>query len=56
MFNPTTVSKLQQAVRLKSKESYQVYSEKINKQSKELMTLRWLFEFNNLDPIPIEEV
>ena len=53
MFNPTTVSKLQQAVRLKSKESYQVYSEKINKQSKELMTLRGLFEFNNLDPIPI---
>ena len=56
MFNPTTVSKLQQAVRLKSKESYQVYSEKINKQSKELMTLRGLFEFNNLDPIPVEEV
>ena len=56
MFNPTTVSKLQQAVRLKSKESYQVYSEKINKQSKELMTLRGLFEFNNLDTIPIEEV
>ena len=56
MFNPTTVSKLQQAVRLKSKESYQVYSEKINKQSKELMTLRGLFECNNLDPIPIEEV
>ena len=56
MFNPTTVSKLQQAVRLKSKESYKVYSDKINKQSKELMTLRGLFEFNNLDPIPIEEV
>ena len=56
MFNPTTVSKLQQAVRLKSKESYKVYADKINKQSKELMTLRGLFEFVNLDPIPIEEV
>lgn len=56
MFNPTTVSKLQQAVRLKSKESYKIYSDKINKQSKELMTLRGLFEFTNLDPIPIEEV
>jgi glutamate synthase (ferredoxin) len=56
MFNPTTVSKLQQAVRLKSKESYKTYSDKINKQSKELMTLRGLFEFTNLDPIPIEEV
>ncbi len=56
MFNPTTVSKLQQAVRLKSKESYKVYADKINKQSKELMTLRGLFEFVNLDPIPVEEV
>ena len=56
MFNPTTVSKLQQAVRLKSKESYKVYADKINKQSQELMTLRGLFEFVNLDPIPIEEV
>jgi len=56
MFNPTTVSKLQQAVRSKSKESYQVYADEINLQSKSLMTLRGLFEFNNLDPIPIEEV
>ncbi len=56
MFNPTTVSKLQQAVRTKSKESYQVYADKINKQTKELMTLRGLFEFTNLDPISIEEV
>ena len=56
MFNPVTVSKLQQAVRLKSKESYEVYAKKINQQSKELMTLRGLFEFDNLDPIPIEEV
>ena len=56
MFNPTTVSKLQQAVRSKSKESYKVYADKINKQSEELMTIRGLFEFVNLDPIPIEEV
>ncbi|WP_075343683.1 glutamate synthase large subunit [Tenacibaculum agarivorans] len=56
MFNPTTVSKLQQAVRSKSKESYRVYADKINKQAKELMTLRGLFDFVNLDPIPIEEV
>ncbi|CAL2094200.1 glutamate synthase subunit GltB [Tenacibaculum sp. 190524A05c] len=56
MFNPTTVSKLQQAVRSKSKESYKVYADKINKQSEDLMTIRGLFEFVNLDPIPIEEV
>ena len=56
MFNPTTVSKLQQAVRLKSKESYQVYADAINGQNKNLMTLRGLFEFNNLDPIAIDDV
>ncbi len=56
MFNPTTVSKLQQAVRAKSKDSYAIYAEEINNQSKNLMTLRGLFEFNNLDPIPLEEV
>ena len=56
MFNPTTVAKLQQAVRSKSKESYKVYADKVNKQSENLMTLRGLFEFNNLDPISIDEV
>jgi len=56
MFNPTTVSKLQQAVREKSVESYQIYADAINKQNKNLMTLRGLFEFNNLDPISIDEV
>ncbi|MDJ0645938.1 MAG: glutamate synthase large subunit [Flavobacteriaceae bacterium] len=56
MFNPTTVSKLHQAVRGKSKESYKVYAQAINEQNKNLMTLRGLFEFNNLDPIPIDDV
>ncbi len=56
MFNPTTISKLQQAVRNKSKQSYQVYADAVNKQSKRLMTLRGLFEFQNLDPISIDEV
>jgi glutamate synthase (ferredoxin) len=56
MFNPTTVSKLQQAVRTNSYESYEVYAKTINEQSKNLMTLRGMFEFNNYDPIPIEEV
>ena len=56
MFNPTTISKLQQAVRLNSPESYKEYSDMVNNQSKNLMTIRGLFEFNNLDPIPIDEV
>ena len=56
LFNPTTISKLQQAVRSKSSETYEEYADKINNQSKHLMTLRGLFEFQNLDPISIDEV
>ena len=56
MFNPTTISKLQQAVRLNSPESYKEYAAMVNDQSEILMTIRGLFEFNNLDPIAIDEV
>ncbi|WP_372937276.1 glutamate synthase large subunit [Seonamhaeicola sp.] len=56
MFNPTTVAKLQQAVRLSDQKSYDIYAKTINEQSENLMTIRGLFEFDNLDPIPIEEV
>ena len=56
MFNPTSISKLQQAVRLNSPESYKEYADMVNDQSKNLMTIRGLFEFNNLDPIAIDEV
>ncbi|TXE12783.1 glutamate synthase large subunit [Seonamhaeicola algicola] len=56
MFNPTTVAKLQQAVRLSDQKSYDIYSKTINEQAERLMTIRGLFEFDKLDPIPIEEV
>jgi len=56
LFNPTTVAKLQQAVRLSDQKSYDVYAKNINEQSENLMTIRGLFEFNNIDPIPIDEV
>ena len=56
MFNPTTISKLQQAVRLNSPESYKEYATMVNDQSENLMTIRGLFEFINLDPINIDEV
>ncbi|WP_111707959.1 glutamate synthase large subunit [Lutibacter citreus] len=56
MFNPTTVAKLQQAVRLSDQDSYNVYAKTVNEQSERLMTIRGLFEFNNYDPIPIDEV
>ena len=56
LFNPLTVAKLQEAVRRNRTETYQEYSQLVNEQNKALMTLRGLFEFNNYDPIPIEEV
>ena len=56
MLNPSTISKLQQSVREDSYETYKIYSDLINKQNKQLMTLRGMFKFVNHDPIPIEEV
>jgi len=56
LFNPTTVSKLQQAVRLSDQASYDVYAKAINEQAESLMTIRGLFQFDNLDPIPLKEV
>ncbi|CAM4066372.1 glutamate synthase large subunit [Flavobacterium branchiophilum] len=56
MFNPTTIAKLQQAVRLNSPEAYKEYAKTVNEQSENLMTIRGLFEFNNLDPIDIDQV
>ena len=56
LFNPTTISKLQQAVRLSDQDSYDIYAKTINEQAESLMTIRGLFQFDNLDPIPLEEV
>ena len=56
MLNPTTIAKLQQAVKQNKWESYEVYSKMINEQSEKLMTIRGLFEFSSFDPIPLEEV
>ena len=56
MFNPLSIAKLQKAVRSNEPEDYKEFSEMVNKQSKNLMTIRGLFEFSNFDPIPLEEV
>jgi glutamate synthase (ferredoxin) len=55
-FNPLSVAKLQKAVRSNEPQTYKEYAKLINEQSKQLMTLRGLFEFTNYDPIPLEEV
>jgi glutamate synthase (ferredoxin) len=56
MFNPLSIAKLQEAVRNNNPTTYKEYAELVNEQSKQLMTIRGLFEFSNYDPIPIEEV
>ncbi|MFK5973356.1 MAG: glutamate synthase large subunit [Flavobacteriaceae bacterium] len=56
MFNPLSIAKLQKAVRGNEPETYKEFSTMINEQSKNLMTIRGLFEFSNYDPIDIDEV
>jgi glutamate synthase (NADPH) large chain len=56
MFNPASVAKLQQAVKQNNWNSYEEYSKLINDQSKNLMTIRGMFKFRNLNPVPLEEV
>ena len=56
MLNPSTIAKLQQAVRYNQPESYDSYSKMINEQNEKLMTLRGLFEFSSFDPIPLDQV
>ena len=55
-FNPLTVAKLQESVRNNKHATFKEYSDLVNEQSKQLMTIRGLFEFANYDPIPLEEV
>src|SRR5260370_22190016 len=57
LFNPETVHKLQYACRTGNYRVFKQYSELVNNQSKQLCTLRGLFELQFADqPIPIEEV
>ena len=56
LFNPLSIAKLQDSVRANKPHKYKEYSEIINNQSKQLMTIRGLFEFTNYDPISIDEV
>ncbi|MEA1785958.1 glutamate synthase large subunit [Arenibacter sp. GZD96] len=56
LFNPLSIAKLQHSVRSNKPESYKEFADMVNEQSKNLMTIRGLFEFSNYDPIPLEEV
>jgi glutamate synthase (NADPH) large chain len=55
--NPLTIGKLQQAVRQDSFQTFQEYTDLIDKKSSQLCTLRGLMKFKKSDrPIPMEEV
>ncbi len=58
LFNPETVFALQHSTRNKRYDIFKRYTSSVNEQSKELMTLRGLFQFKNgsQPSIPIDEV
>jgi glutamate synthase (NADPH/NADH) large chain len=58
VFNPTTVSKLQNAVRTRSDEDYATYAAAVNDASQDIGTIRGLLEFDSTarKPVPLEEV
>ena len=58
LFNPETVFALQHSTRNKRYDIFKRYTSSVNEQSKELMTLRGLFQFKNgsQTSIPIDEV
>ena len=56
LWNPTTVARLQHAVKYDDKRAYEDYSKEINLQAKKLYTLRGLFDFVNGEAVPLEQV
>jgi glutamate synthase domain-containing protein 2/glutamate synthase domain-containing protein 1/glutamate synthase domain-containing protein 3 len=56
LFNPSSVHKLQAAVRTGSYKVFKEYSSLVNEQSRTHCTLRSLLEFKKFRPVPIEEV
>jgi glutamate synthase (NADPH/NADH) large chain len=55
--NPTTVSKLQHAVRQEKFESFREFADLVNQQNRDLQMLRGMFEFKPNGPaIPLEQV
>ena len=57
LYNPQTIAKLQHAVRTESAQTFQEYTDLIDKQERQLCTLRGLLEIGKADrPVPLEEV
>ncbi len=56
LWNPTTVARLQHAVKFADRQAYEDYANAVNQQTKNLYTLRGLFEFIDGETIPLEQV
>ncbi|MEE6273284.1 glutamate synthase large subunit [Georgenia wangjunii] len=58
LFDPDTIFRLQHSTRHRKMDIFRQYTERVNEQSKRLMTMRGLFAFKEggRAPIPIEEV
>jgi glutamate synthase domain-containing protein 2/glutamate synthase domain-containing protein 1/glutamate synthase domain-containing protein 3 len=57
LLNPTTVSKLQHAVRQENFESFREFADTVNQQNRDLQMLRGMFEFKPNGPaVPLDEV
>jgi glutamate synthase domain-containing protein 2/glutamate synthase domain-containing protein 1/glutamate synthase domain-containing protein 3 len=56
LWNPTTVAKLQHAVKNSDQKAYDEYADAINQQAKKHYTLRGLFEFVDGEKVDIEHV
>lgn len=56
LFNPETISKLQQAVRTGNYDTYKKYAQIVNEQNKNLYTIRGLFDLKHGKQIPLDEV
>src|SRR5471030_2498256 len=56
LYNPDTIAKLQHAVRSESFQSFQEYTDLLDRQGRQLCTLRGLLEIKHGEPIPLEEV
>ncbi|HKT74771.1 MAG TPA: glutamate synthase large subunit [Steroidobacteraceae bacterium] len=56
LFNPESIHRLQKAVRTNNYPVYKSYAKLIDDQSKQLATLRGLLDFQQAEPVPLEEV
>lgn len=56
LFNPSTIHRLQHAVRTNDYETYKKYAADVNDRSKRFATLRGMFKLKRQEPIPIDEV